>query len=152
MARKKPKYTTGTIKKLKVIKMAKATAPEDHKLFNKMAMRKYRKFIKDLAAIVIKRRKILKMSRDSLANRIGIHVNTMFKFENEGKVGADTLFQICTYLDIDFKIVPKSMVGEKKYWEFKEHEEVIMPPEPELKPAGEQVGETVNDSNGGQPV
>lgn len=123
MARKAPKYTQGTIKKMKVREIAKATSPEEHKLFNKMAMRKYRKFIKDLSKIVTRRRESLKMSERTFAKRIGIHYLTMWKFENEGKIGADSLFKICTYLDIDFKIVPKSMVGEKKYWEFKDQEE-----------------------------
>lgn len=125
MALKAPRYTQGTVKKIKIREMAKATSPEDHKLFSKMAMKNYRKFIKDLAKVVTRRRESLKMSERTFAKRIGISHITMWKFENEGKIGADTIFQICTYLDIDFKIVPKSMVGEKKYFELREEQQEI---------------------------
>ena len=122
MTKPKTLFDITAKKRRKIIRLAKNTNPQDHIAFNKLAMRKYKAFIKKLAESVRARRESLGMSQTTLAKRIGIHLNTVYRLESCGKVGADSLFQVCTYLDIEIMFKEKPVTGERKYAEVQEEE------------------------------
>lgn len=130
---KKKDFTISPKKRRRIVKLTRQTSDEDIAVFNKLAMRKYRKFITDLSKVVIQRREKLGMTAYNLSQRIGIHFNTLYKFESEGKIGADTLFQVCTYLDIDITFDTTRMTGERKYVILKEEMKAIKTSSPETQ-------------------
>lgn len=120
MTKPKTLFDITAKKRKKIIRMARDTDPQDHIAFNRLAMRKYKAFIKKLASSVRTRRESIGMSQTTLAKRIGIHLNTIHRLESEGKVGADSIFQVCTYLDIEIGFKEKPITGEQKYAEVQE--------------------------------
>jgi DNA-binding Xre family transcriptional regulator len=53
------------------------------------------------------------MSIEELAGILGTHKNTLHKFENGKAIMSDTLFRICTYLDIPFIRLSKEQLIEE---------------------------------------
>jgi len=74
---------------------------------------------KDLALLVIDRRKKLKLSQSALADLVGLKQSTISAFENKPEsTKLDTLFHILSAVKLDIKALPKeeSDTGWKEEW------------------------------------